>query len=60
MTETKWEEEYERELLKDIQQDKEITEEYHSEKLSVVDVLSGKVDIPSGKIVNVIGAKAGR
>jgi len=32
----------------------------HSEKPSVVDVLSGKVDIPSGKIVNVIGAKTGR
>ena len=58
--EAKWEEEYERELLKDFQQDEEIIEEYHSEKPSVVDVLSGKVDIPSGKIVNVIGAKAGR
>lgn len=60
MTQTKWEEEYERELLKDIQQDKEITEEYCSEKPSVVDILSGKVDIPSGKIVNVIGAKTRR
>ena len=53
MTETKWEEEYERELLKDIQQDKEITEEYCFEKPSVVDILSGK-------IVNVIGAKTRR
>ena len=37
-----------------------ITKQYHSEKPSVVDILSGKVDIPSGKIVNVIGAKTGR
>jgi len=58
--EAKWEEEYERELLKGFQQDEEVTEEYRSEKPSVVDILSGKVDIPSGKIVNVIGAKTGR
>ena len=67
--EAEWEEEYERELLKDycagdvratleMYKNKPniqtpIGEAEHSEKPSVV-------DIPSGKIVNVIGAKTGR